>query len=300
MAWAESLADLMREFWWFFAILVGSILTWIYVKKFSPSTKAKLKEVFTKKRLFLMAYFGIWYLWYKSGGNTTIQNSTWWMPILGLIFLAGNNFIGQLRYETQQIVCANGFHGSYSEPPLNVNGFIIFAIDTFNCYGLSWNFAKRILILREETVALCDRGAVSIARPDYIYDYELDPDVRNFISNDKFFKGRGKKIYYGWFNSLDRIDYKFEQLSKLEKSKKTEEGEVYELLKKEFGIKNPKISKLYWLYRNECKASNKQTEQYDATVIGIEKQAEHTRRIKTAYDVPEKEQFKPPQGEEGY
>ena len=298
MGLIDSFFNFFKDYWYVFVGLMAIFLFWFYTKKVDITTKNSLKKVFSKKILIVISFIGVWYIWYKTGGSIDIAQANWWMPFIGLIILACANFVGVLRYQSQQIICANGFHGSYCDPPTCINGFLIFAIDSFNAGGLSWKYAGRILILREETTEFCDTGAISIAKPDYSYDYELDPDVKNFINNDAHFKGKGKKMFYGWFDDISRIDYDLEQLNKLNKLE-GEDKEIYDLLKVEFGVKNPKISKLYWLYKNECKASNKQTEQYDATIVGIDKFADHTRRIKDTYNIKD-EQTTKPEGHEEY
>jgi len=262
--------------------LAGGILIYAYIKA-DASTKRKIKKIFSGKVLFAVIFGGLWWIWYKTGDSVTISDANRWMPVILLVVVAGYNFFGLLRYQSQQIVCANGFHGSYSKPPRRINGFLIFAIDSFNAGGLSWDYAGRILVLREETTELCDEGAVSIARPTILNtgSYELDPEVSVFINNDRFFKGR-KDVYYGWFDDLETLDYTYEQLAKLD-GLKGEDKQIYELLKKEFGVSNPKISTLYWLYKNQCKSVNKQTEQYDSTVEAVEKGVEHNKRVKDAY-----------------
>jgi len=270
--------ELFVKYWWVFLIILIGILLYIY-SKLDAYTKIKLKKIFNKKTILIIVFFGGWYLWYKYGETMTIANANHWMPIFLLLVLAGYNYIGNLKYNTQQIVCVNGFHGCYSKPPRRKNGFLIFAIDSFNYGGLSWDYAGRVLVVREETVELCDEGAVCLASPTFASKYELDPEVEYFIDNDKFLKGGNKSVYYGWFDDLNRIDYDFEQLEILKK----EGSEIYGLLKKELGVDNPKVSTLYWVYRNVCKAVNKQTEYYDSTVEAVEKGVEHHKRVKDAY-----------------
>lgn len=274
--------DFIRQnlFWILFVLGVG-ILLYVFTK-LEHSTKLSIKKFFSGKVLTATVIVVLWFIWYKRGGSMVVQNANFWMPMIALTLVAGYNFIGGLKYETQHIVCGNGFHGSYSKPPRNINGFLIFAIDSFNAGGLSWDYAGRILVLREETVEFCDEGAVSIARPTpcNTWAYDLEPEVKEFIENNKFLKGRSKQVFYGWFDNLEKVDFEFEKLGELEHEKN--KG-MFAMLKKELGVDNPKVSKLFWLYKNQCKALNKQTEQYDATVEAVEKGVEHHKRIKDAY-----------------
>lgn len=265
--------------------------------KLDAYTKNKITKVLNKRNLFIIAFIIGWYLWYRYGDYTTVSDANRWMPLILLGVVAGSQFIESLRYQTQQFVSPN-FHGCYSKPPKFVNGFYIFAIDSFNASGLSWDFAKRIVVVREETVELFTEGAVCIAHCSFVSKYELDDDVRYFIENNQFFKRATGQVFYGWWDDIEKIDYDFQKLKNLEENK-NDPTHIYNLLKKELGVDNPKIHTLYWLYRNQCKATGKQTENYDATVESVEKQVEHTKRIKDAYTDKQDSRLYPSK-QEGY
>jgi hypothetical protein len=299
MAWMDSVINFVSEYWYIF-IVAGIIILLYFYSKASLYTKSRIKKVFSGKTLFVLVVIIIWYIWYRMGSIESVNVANRWMPILLLLFLAGYNYIGVLRYETQQVLCYN-FHGCYSKPPVLINGFLIFAIDSFNSGGISWDYAQRILVLREETTQLLDRGAISIARPKFCSIYELPDDVKSVIENDKYLKSGKKQVYYGWFNDLEEEDWKLSDLKKLAEEK-NDPKHIYNMLKKELEVDNPKVSTLYWLYRNECKARGKQTEQYDATVESVEKHVEHTKRVKDAYVDQDRDRGygRPPEGHEEY
>jgi len=200
-------------------LIIIIIAVFLIYRKLDVYTQLQLKKIFSGRNLAIIFFIGGWWLWAKSGEDVTISTATRWMPIFGLLVLAGSQWIGALRYETQQVVTPN-FHGSYSKSPIRYNGFYIFAIDSFNAGGLSWDFAKRILIVREETVQFFDRGAVSIAKPTRVSGYELGDEIMNMIRDDKFLKTGMNEIYYGWFDDLNRVDYDFAQLKQLKEYKK--------------------------------------------------------------------------------
>ena len=236
-----------------------------------------------------------WWAWNKFGGMVEVSSANRWMPIIALLILAGSQWIGALRYQTQQIICPN-FHGSYSKHPINYKGFYIFAIDSFNAGGISWDFANRILVLREETVQFYPRGAVSIAQPKQVLVQELGDEIELLIKDDKFLKKASREVYYGWFDDLNEVDYDFEQLKELA-GKKENPNHIYNLLKEELDVDNPKVSTLLWLYRNENKARSKQTEQFDSTVENLEKGGEHTKAMKDIYS---EKKDKTPKDYQGY
>ncbi len=280
----SAIIDFFKEhYFWILFFLISLIAILIY-SKLDLSSKARLKKLFSGKVLVAIIFILGWILWAKEGQINEIKDAHRWMPIIGLALIAGYNFVGGLRYESQQLHCANGLHFSYAKPPIRVNGFLIFAGDSFCAGSFEWRYAKRIIVLREETVQFTDEGAVTIARPapTNTWAYDLEAEVKERIENDKYLKGRNKIVYYGWFDDLEIIDYSIEKLAELEELDK-DDSTVYAKLKKEFGVDNPKISKLYWLYRNQCKATNKQTEQYDATIEAVEKGVEHHKRVKDAY-----------------
>lgn len=274
------LEEFWIKYWWIIVILIGIVLFYIY-SKLDAYTQKQMKKVLSKRNLIIIGFVAGWYFWNRYGSSATISNANRWMPILLFMFLSAYNYIGQLQYDTQQLVTPN-FHGCYSKPPKYINGFYIFAIDSFNAGGISWDFAKRIAIIREETVELFLEGGLSIAQMGFVSKYDLDDDCRKFIETNKFFKNAQNEIYYGWFDSIEEVDYDFKQLKKLAEEKNNPQH-IYNLLKKELGVSNPTIKTLFWMYKNQCKATSKQTEQYDATVEAIEKGVEHSKRVKDAY-----------------
>ena len=178
--------DFFKEhLFWIIFFIAGAFLFFIY-SRLDQATKNTIKKFFSGKTLTFTILIIVWIIWHNTGDVMTIKNSTFFMPLLSLAIIAGINFIGGLRYETPQIICANGFHGSYSKPPARINGFLLFAIDSFNAGGLSWDYASRILVLREETVEFCDQGAISIAKPTpcNTWAYDLEPEIKEYIENN--------------------------------------------------------------------------------------------------------------------
>jgi len=291
-----NLNELWIKYWWVIVLIAGLILFYIY-NRLDAYTKKQISKVLNKRNIFIVGFILIWYFWNKYGEFVTISKANEWMPILALIVVAGTQFVEGLRNQTQQFITPN-FHGSFAKPPKYVNGFYIFAIDSFNAGGISWDFAKRIAVVREETVELFVEGALSIANMGVVSKYELDDDVRQFIENNKFFKGASQEVYYGWFDSLEKVDWEFQKLKQLAGAKEYEgKPHIYNLLKQELGVKNPKVTTLFWLYKNQCKATSKQTEQFDATVETVEKGVEHAKRVREGY-VDEKKQKTVEGGEE--
>jgi len=293
------LQDIFIKYWWIFA-LIGAIISFYLYSNLSVYTKKQISKIFNNKVLLIGSFIISWYLWARQGNISTIAEAHRWMPIIALFIIASYNYIGKLQYGTQQFISPN-FHGSYSQNPKYIEeaGMYAFAIDTFNFKGISWDYASRIVIVKEETVELFNEGAVSIAQINFISKYELPDSVKNFIENNKYFKRATQEVYYGWFDSFNKIDWDLQKLKELEELKKDRNG-MYSMLKKELNVSNPKVSTLFWMYKNLCKAVNKQTEWYDATVESTEKGVEHQKRVKDAYV----DKQDPPQryegGEENY
>lgn len=276
------ISQFLIDYWYVFAILGVVLLIYLW-SKLDESTKFTLQKVFSGKTLFLIGFVATWYFWNKYGDLTSVSSANRWMPVFALMVLVAYNFIGALRYETQQIVCSNGFHGSFSRPPLSINGFLIFAIDSFSADGIVWNYAKRILVLREETTELFIQNAVSIASPTQCSAYALDPDVKSIIDNNEYLKSRmgNKPVFYGWFDDIEEVDWSEKQLEKLESLK--DDKSLFSMLKRELGINNPSIKEMYRLYKNACKSYNKLVEELDSTIEGIEKGVEHRKRVQSSY-----------------
>lgn len=293
----SGIIDFFYNYWYILVAVVGISIIIIWVKA-DAYTRSKISKIFSGKTLVVIFFILGWFLWFKYGGRTELSNANRWMPVLGALILAGYNYIGLLRYETQQFVALN-FHGSFAKNPYHVNGFYVFPIGTFNSGGLSWDYAKEIVVVREETVELLNRGAVCLAELGFVSKYELPEDVMAFIESNKFLQRAQNSVYYGWFDSIEREDYNFKQLKKLAEEKK-DPNHIYNLLKKELGVDNPKVSTLYWLYRNQSKAVNKQTQYYDSTVESVEKGVEHHRRVRDAYVDKRDEQPEKTEGNEEY
>jgi len=292
-----AFGDFLSRFWWVFAILLIILVIYIW-SKLDSYTKRSIKKAMSGTTLMLVIFVGGWIIWHKVGSSMTFQTSDFWAPFIAVLYLLGVTYIGKLRYETNQFETPN-FHGSFSKNPYKVGGFYIFAIDSFDAGGLSWPYAKRIAIVREETAELLREGAFSIAMMSYVSKYDLPEEVKQFIENNKFFKkASNKEVYYGWFDDIEQIDWEFEQLKKLDEEKK--EKILYNLIKKELNVDNPRISTLLWLYKNQSKAVNKQTEYYDSTVESVEKGVEHHKAVKEAYGAKEEKPHKFEGSEENY
>ena len=203
------------------------------------------------------------------------------MSFFFLFWIVGYNFVGRLQYKSQQLITPN-CRGSYAYVRY-IEGYYVFAIDGFTSDVLNWNWASRLVILREETVQFFDQGAVSIARVGQVSEHSVDPEINSAIETDNYFKTGKKQIFYGWFDDVELIDWKFSKLKDLEKSKLSPDN-PFELLKKELKIDNPKVSKLLWLYKNQNKAVNVQTEHFDSTIESGEKYYEHDKRMKGKYE----------------
>jgi hypothetical protein len=280
-----AIQDFLIKYWYVFAVAGVILLLYIYTK-LDPYTKRQISKTLNKRNLIIIGLVAGWYFWNKYGNIAEVSDANRWMPLIVLACFTFTQIIGNLRYQTQQFICPN-FHGSFSKPPKHVNGFYLFAIDSFNAGGVAWDYGSRIVVVREETAELFIEGAISIANLGFVSRYELDDDVRHFIETNKYFKGATNNVYYGWFDNIERVDFDFQKLKKLADQSKDSHN-IYNLLKKELNVDNPSIPTLYWMYRNQCKATSKQTENYDATVESVEKGVEHVKRVREAYiDKPE-------------
>ena len=274
------LTDLASEYWYLLVAIIIFIIGYIWVKKVDYYTKRQIRETLSGKTLFIVVFIITWVLWHRYGDMITMKQSSFWMPVifLGVGLIA--SYMGLLKYETRQVLCRN-YHGSFNPDPLRVNGFLIFSIGSFNAGGLSMNRANEILVIREETGEIFDKGFVSIARVSPTSRYDLDPDVKHVIENTSYLKPAKNKVFYGWFDDIDKIDWTEQQLEKFAENK--ESDVVFNFLKKEIGVDNPSIKEMFRLYRNTNKGYNKQSEVLDSTVETVEKGVEHHKRIKDAY-----------------
>lgn len=272
-------SEFILKYWYVFVLLAGLLIFWFY-SKLDYVTKRNLRQFMSGGRLAIILYAIIWVVWWKKGSMLSTSTAHFYMPLIGLVVLIGYHYMGSLRYRTRQVICAN-YHGSFGPDPIRINGFLIFSIGSFNAGGLSWSEAQEILIIREETGEMFDKGFVSIARVSPASIYEQDADVKHTIENTPYLKRAVSKIYYGWFDDINAIDWSEEQLQAFQQNKR--QDELYSFLKLELGINNPSIKEMVRLYRNMAKAYNKLLENYDSTIEGIEKYAEHNQRIRNAY-----------------
>lgn len=289
-----ALDDVISQYWWIFLIF-GIVIIFLIWRKLDTHTQMQLAKIFNKKVLLVLAFAGIWYYWHQTGGTATIHVSTFWMPVFFLLFLVGSNYIGKLRYKSQQLIAPN-FHGSYSYVQY-INGYYVFAIDGFISDVFNWNWASRLVILREETVQFFDQGAVSIARVGQVIVSDIDEPLKSAIDDDPYFKTGRKAVFYGWFDDLKLLDWKFSQLKSLQESKSNKEN-PFNLLKKELDIDNPKVSTLFWLYKNQNRAVNNQTEWFKSTIDTSERGQEHRERMRKQY-APLKDETQKSEGSEG-
>lgn len=299
MSITSIISDFSHRYWWVLLIIAGLLLFWFWTK-LDLSTRRRLQRIFSIRVIAIIVFFASWYFWNRYGGLTTTSSAHRWMPIFALIVMAGLNYMGKLRYDTQQIICANGFHGSYSKPPKLINGFLIFALDSFNAGGLAWDFASRVLVVKEETTELFNEGAVSLASPTQVDIHDLDMDVKSIIENDRFLKStlEAKPVFYGWFDDINEVDWTPEQLKQLEKNKNSDsyDAEIYNFLKKELGISNPSIIDLFRRYRNVCADYNKLLENFKRVIKGEDRLADFSKRQK---DIWGERQYRE-RGTEGY
>ncbi len=282
-----NLGEIVSTYWYVLAIIVA-ILFFIWHSKASSYQRAQFKKIFSGKTLGYLLFFFLWWLWYHYGGRTELATANRWMPIFLALVLAGLNFIGRMRYETPNQLKTPNFHGSYCHNPYLVNGYLIFALDSYNAFGISWPYAKRIAIVRQETCELLDKGAVSIANMGFVSKYDLPEEVQGFIESNKHFSRALNSCYYGWFDDINKVDYDFQKLKAKEKKineARKDRGEkgVYTLLKEEFKVSNPSVETLFWAYKNQSKGSGKQTEVLNATVQAVEVGVEHHKRVKIAF-----------------
>jgi len=297
VSWAD-VTNWFANNWWIWVILLGLIGFWIW-NKLDIYTRNKITTTMKGKWIYVVLIGG-WWLWGKYGKFSEVSDANRWMPIIFLLYLTAVNYIGKLKDDTPNRLLTPNFHGSYSRNPHEKNGFYIFAIDSFNAGGIAWDYAGRIAVIRKETIELFMHGALSIAEMSPVSRYELDDDVRKFIEKNKFLKGASENVYYGWFDNINKVDWSFKRLSELENSKKENPNTIYNMLKKELGVKNPSVETLYWMYRNQCKATGKQTEILDGTVEVVEKGVEHHKRVKDAYVDKQDKQPRYEGGEENY
>jgi len=274
------IGDFISTYWYIF-VLIGVISFFLIYRKLDYGTKIQLKKIFNKKVIFVIIVIGVWYYWHKTGGTTVIRYSTFWMPILLLCLLVGYNFIGKLQYRSQQLITPN-FHGSYAYAR-KIGAYYIFAIDGFTSDIFNWFWGSRIVIIREETVQFTEEGAISIARVGQTSIYAIENSLKEEIESNSYFKSGTKEIYFGWFDDLAHEDWKLSQLKELAELKRDRKN-IYNMIKETLDVDNPKVSDLFFAYKNVNKLVNKQTEDYDATVESGEKWYEHNKRMKGKYE----------------
>ena len=324
----ERLADILRTYWIIWLILAGLVFYFLIWKKLDNYTKMKVSNFFSGTKLLIIFFIGGWLFWRWQWPDSlaTIHISTFWMPMFLGIYLIAVLEIYQLRYETRQIVTPN-FHGCFAKRD-EVNGFYIYPIGSIMIFDVVL-FTKKVLVIRKETAESLDWGGdVSIARPSPVNKYELDDDVKRFIEKTSYYPNKlGGKVFYGWFDSIDRVDWTEEQLEQLEKeSKKTDLDKykteikklnneqlisktlnlkrllkpitnMYLMLKQELGISNPSVIELMKMYKNLCMGKGKLKEEFHSTVEVVEEGAEHRQRVRDAYvdQEPQKQEEKYPE-----
>ena len=272
--------ELLQTYWWVLLIVILIILIVIYFKQDSY-TRAKIRKFFSGPILSLLLLLLVWFIIAKYGPIIEIKLAHMMMPIIILVGLCVVIFLGTLRYWSPQFITPN-FHGSYSSAwPIEVNGFLIYGIDSFNAGGLCIDNAKRVAVVRKETAELFIRGSVSIASMSKVHPYSLPDEVVEEIQRNKHLKD-AKEFYYGWFDDLNQTDWTFKQLRRLS-DEKSKIGKLFNMLKKELKVDNPKISTLFFTYMNQSKAYNKLKEYYNMTIDNTDTGVEQMKRIRDAY-----------------
>jgi len=288
--------NLLPWYIWALGIIVAGFIIWHYLPNW---IKFKVQKIFTSPAFYIILFIIIWIFWATRRNIVEVNQANFWMPVLGLFILFVYSTYGMLQYKTNQVITPN-FHGSYSkvwEDP--EAGLVILNIGAVN-YGVNLPVAWKILVVRKETFELLQDSAISIARVAPVSIYDLPPSTKKLIESNLWLKPAKRHIYYGWFDDINQIDWDFDNWESLKKYEEWKESpKLYNLIKKELDVDNPKISTLYWQFKNLAKAANKQTEYYDATVEAVEKGVEHAQRVRMAYDVP-KEERKAPEGYEEY
>ncbi len=293
MALREWLA---QNYLYIFLILGALLCLWIYSKQ-DIYTRTKIKKICNKKNLLIVGFVVGWLLWSHYGGSEVVKNSSRWMPVVFLMYLLSTQFFEALRYHSQQFISPN-FHGSFARPPFEINGYYIFAIDSFNASGLAWDYAKRIVVVRKETCSLFLHGALSLSKLDLVDKDDLEKPIRVFIENNKFFKTGQENIYFGFFDDIEQVNWKFKQLKKLAELNKDPEN-IYNMLKKVLKVENPDIKTLMDAYQGQCKVSNTVAKQFGTATKVIEDGGEHNKVMREIYtEKPKPKEI--PEGSEEY
>jgi hypothetical protein len=275
--------ELITTYWYVVAILIFVILIWIYMKQDSY-TRSKIKRFFSGPVLGIMFLVLVWIIIAKFGPTVNTKLAHIMMPPLILVGVCLIVFLGTLRYWSPQFITPN-FHGSYSSAwPREVNGFLIYGIDSFNAGGLCIDTAKRVAVVRKETCEMFLKGSLSIANMSKVHLYSLPDEVVEEIQKNNHLKD-AKEIYYGWFDDLKEVDWTFNQLRRLS-DEKSSIRTLYNMLKKELKVNNPKVSTLFFNYMNQSKTLNKLREYYHMTIDNTDTGVEHMKRIRDAYTQP--------------
>lgn len=292
----EQITDWLIHYWWTWTILIIIIAFWIYSSKLSPYQRYSLSKIFTKGRLLIIGMLLGWFIWVKVGGSSTVKDAHRWMPIIVLLVIAGSNYVGKLKYDSKQAQFINK-HASFTRV-WEMDGFLIINGGAFNAGGIAWDYANEVYVIRKETWEFLEEGGMSIASVSPASKYDIPDSIWKFCEKNTFLKGavKNQKIYYGWFDDVEQVDYDLKQLKDFDDAKAKH---LYGLLKKELGVENPKVETLLWLYKNQCKATGKQTEVLDSAVETAEKGAEHHKRMKDTY-VGKEENYKHEGAEEQY
>ncbi len=321
-----GITDYINEHRVLFIFILISLLSVIFYfafwKRADSYTKRNFKKFFSGTKLTLVIFFSSFFLlrWAYPNATTKIHLTTFWFPMIGAVCLIIVLEISQLRYQTRQIIAPN-FHGCFATYD-EINGFIIFPIGSVIIFDIIL-WTNKVLVARKETVSNLGElgGAVTIARVSPISEYELDDDVKRFIEKTKHYpsKNLSGKLFYGFFDDIQELDWTEEQLKLLEQEAtletKEQKQELYEklekndlierlidlkeilkketnlylMLKKELNIDNPSIIDLYKMYKNACMSKSKLKEEFHSTVEVSEEGAEHRKIMESAYkQEPEK------------
>jgi hypothetical protein len=272
----------MTPLWIYILVGLAIVVVYYIIKYVSPETAGILLS-YLKKYGFIIALIIAYFIFRDTLGYFTEadwlgRKANTYLIFCILFFLIYQNFMGNARYHTHQIVCRNGFHGSVAEPPiLTKDGFAIFNVGSI-LWGVHYPFGEKTLILRRETYNINGIGNyVSIARPSRTSLNKLPPDEKETILNISSMNKQN--IFYGWFDDLEKIDFPKELIEKLKQMKN--KGEFFEKI---FDIENPRVDILLRSFMNICAGYNTLQEQHDKATSSIEGFDEHIYRRRKVWD----------------
>lgn len=292
----DSLVLWLKDYWYIVAIIFLIFFIWIFTKQ-DTRTKQRIKKFMTGP--FLMIFFVgiVWFIIAHFGPIINIKLAHFMMPMLILVGVCIYILIMSLKYKTPQFLALN-MHGSYSSlyPLKSDDGFLIFGLDSIDADGLHLDGADRVAVVREETAELLLRGAVSLSNMSRVDLYDLTPDVVAKIRGNKHLKD-AKEFYYGWFDNINKVDWDFAQLRKLQ-GEKSQAGKLFNLIKTELKVTNPKVSTLYWSYMNLSKLYNKLEDYFKMNIDNTDTGVEHIRRIRESFEPPRDQGYSMDKGSE--